>query len=86
MLRTFRASVAEIQKRAGKASPTDGNVAKELRQTFSCCMDNDLDVKGAFDGLCRIVRMIQTSDLKPSEAAGIVRVLKAADSVLKVIY
>jgi cysteinyl-tRNA synthetase len=86
MLRTFRASVAEIQKQAGKTSPVEGNVAKELGKTFSCSMDNDLDVKGAFDGLCRIVAKIETSGLKPSEAAGIIRVLKAADSVLKVIY
>jgi cysteinyl-tRNA synthetase len=86
LLRSFRAAAAAIQKHAGKASPLDSNIAKELDETFSARMNADLDVKGAFDGLCRIVARIDASALTTSEAAGIIRTLKNADSVLKVIF
>jgi hypothetical protein len=49
-------------------------------------MDNDLDVKGAVDGLYRIIPELKTDELKPAEAGGIIRTLTEIDSVLKVIF
>jgi cysteinyl-tRNA synthetase len=86
LLRSFRIVVEGIQKLAGKASPADSSVTKELNRTFAEKMDNDLDVRGSFDGLCRSVTTIDVFSLTPSEAAGIIKALKKADSVLQVIF
>ena len=49
-------------------------------------MDNNLDVKRAFDGLNRIVMKIDVNKVKPAEAADIIGTLKKIDEVLKVIF
>jgi hypothetical protein len=49
-------------------------------------MDNDLNVKGAFDALYKILSEIRTENLKPLEASGIIHTLKEIDEVCKVIY
>ena len=49
-------------------------------------MDNDLNVKNAFDGICSVISEIKTDDLKPAEAAGIIKTLREIDEVLKVIF
>jgi cysteinyl-tRNA synthetase len=86
LLRSFRAAIAVIQKRAGTARAIEDNVVKALNNAFSENMDADLDIKGAFDGLGRIITKLDASALTPSEAAGIIKELKKADSVLKVIF
>jgi hypothetical protein len=57
-----------------------------LKKTFTENIDNDLDIKGAFDGLYRIMSGIQINELKPGEALGIIRALQEIDKVLQVIF
>jgi cysteinyl-tRNA synthetase len=90
-LREFKGLVRAIRKHAarkhtGNLAPVEGKVAVMLKKTFVDTMDNDLDVKGAFDGLYRIIAELKTDELKPAEAAGIVKTLREIDNVLKVIF
>jgi len=86
ILRKFREKVAGVKKRVGSAAPAECETATLLQQTFLENMDNNLDVKGAFDGLNRIVMKIDIGLLKPSDAADIIKSLKKIDDVLKVIF
>jgi cysteinyl-tRNA synthetase len=90
-LREFKGLVGAIRKHAarkhtGSSASVEGKVAVMLKKTFVDTMDNDLDVKGAFDGLYRIIAELKPDELKPAEAAGIVKPLREIDSVLKVIF
>ena len=90
-LREFKGLVGAIRKHAarkhtGSSAPVEGKVAIMLKKTFVDTMDNDLDVKGAFDGLYRIIAGLKPDELKPAEAAGIVKTLREIDNVLKVIF
>ncbi|MFZ3136251.1 MAG: hypothetical protein WA126_02540 [Thermodesulfovibrionales bacterium] len=49
-------------------------------------MDNDLNVKRAFDGLYTILSSMHVDTLKPAEAAGIITILREIDEVFKVIF
>jgi len=48
-------------------------------------MDNDLDVRGAFDELYERLPEIKVETLKRGEASGIMSTLREIDGVLKVI-
>jgi cysteinyl-tRNA synthetase len=85
-LRKFRKTVAVIRKRAGRTAPIEGETSRLLQQIFSENMDDNLHVKGAFDGLRRIVMKIDANALAPGEAAAIIKTLTGIDSVLKVIF
>jgi cysteinyl-tRNA synthetase len=86
LLRSFRAKVRAIGKRAGSAAAAESSAQGLLKRSFLSNMDEDLDLKGAFDSLNKTVSGIKPAELKPSEAAGIINSLKEADSVLKVIF
>ena len=49
-------------------------------------MDDDLNVKKAFDGLNEMLSPADIRELKPAEAAGIILALREIDEVLKVIF
>jgi cysteinyl-tRNA synthetase len=85
-LRKFRKAVAAIKKRAGRAEPLEGGTSKLLQMTFSESMDNNLDVKSAFDGLRQLIMKLDINSLKPGEAAGIIKTLTKIDGVLKVFF
>jgi|WetSurMetagenome_2_1015567.scaffolds.fasta_scaffold00036_34 cysteinyl-tRNA synthetase len=85
-LRDFKKAVAAIRRRAGRATAVDSAASALLQKTFSDNMDNDLNVKAAFDGLRKIVTRIDAGALCSEEAAGIVKSLKKIDDVLKVIF
>ncbi len=84
-LRRFKRMVCAIGEKAGKPR-TGGNIAEMLRNTFVGEMDDDLDVKGAFDGLSEVLSAIDVGRLKPREASGIIHALRNIDHVLKVIF
>ena len=85
-LRSFRQLVAAVTKRASRSAPRECNIAVILNKTFANNMSNDLDVKGAFDGLYHIIVECEIDDIKPDEASGIVRTLQEIDKVLQVIF
>jgi cysteinyl-tRNA synthetase len=86
VLRNFTEIVATIKKRAGRTTPIEGEISKLLQKNFLEKMDDNLDVRGAFDGLKRIVMKIDVNSLQPADAAGIIKTLKKNDDVLKVIF
>jgi cysteinyl-tRNA synthetase len=90
-LREFKGLVGAITKHAarnqpGNSAPIEGKMVAMLKKTFVDKMDTDLDVKGAVDGLCRIIQEPKNDQLKPTEAAEIIQTLTEIDSVLKVIF
>ena len=59
---------------------------RDLEKNFTGNMDDDLNVKKAFDGICNVVSEIKTDDLNPAEAAGVITILRKIDEVFKVIF
>jgi hypothetical protein len=49
-------------------------------------MDDDLDVKGAFDQMARILSQVDVKGLTPAKALGFIKGLKEIDEVLQVIF
>jgi cysteinyl-tRNA synthetase len=84
-LRKFRKMVAKIEGRANQGADLHGSIAERIKDTFAEKMDNDLDVKGAFDGLYGVLSDIAIEELKPTEALGMMKTLGEIDGVLRVI-
>jgi cysteinyl-tRNA synthetase len=85
-LKEFRKRVNVIAKTAAKGKHVDGVEGAKLRRLFSQKMDNDLDVRGAFDGLNRLLSEIATREPDPGEARAIVLALRDIDRVFNVIF
>ena len=49
-------------------------------------MDNDLDVRSAFDGIYGVLVKTEPGTLAPGEASAALRTLKKIDEVLQVIF
>jgi cysteinyl-tRNA synthetase len=85
-LRHLRTRVRVIAKRAGRvASPADDQ-ARKILEIFRNRMDEDLDVRGAFDGISRELGAIKSGELQPQAAAALIATLREIDGVLKVIW
>jgi cysteinyl-tRNA synthetase len=91
-LRDFRRTVKAIEKisrtEARSSSPESGERSKEypLKTSFMRDMDNDMNVRDAFDGLQRKLSVVGIDELKPAEASGIIKTLREIDEVLQVIF
>jgi cysteinyl-tRNA synthetase len=85
-LKEFGRLVRAIQKRASASVPADSAISGKILKTFSEHMDNDLNVKEAFDGVYTTMSGLDIHSLKQSVAAGIIKSLKKIDEVLQVIF
>jgi cysteinyl-tRNA synthetase len=85
-LRKFKEMVKEVAGRAGQETEPDGKVARRIKGVFAERMDNDLDVRGAFNGLCGVLSELEFTGLKPTEASGAMKALREIDGVLRVIF
>jgi len=85
-LREFRGLVHAIKKKASSSVPGDSVISAKILKVFSEHMDNDLNVKGAFDNVHAIMSDLDLSSLKQSETGGIIKSLKKIDTVLQVIF
>ena len=85
-LRDLRACVASIRKKAGRVRPAGSRISQDLKQAFASAMDNDMQVKGAVDGMAVILEAVDEKTLAPSKAAGIARTLGKIDEVLQVLF
>jgi len=85
-LRAFREMVNEAKGRADWEADLDGEVTRRIKGIFSERMDDDLDVKGAFDGLYGVLAELELGDLNPAEASAIMKALKEIDGVLRVLF
>jgi len=84
-LRHLRTQVCEIAKRAGRAAPLADDQARRIGETFRNRMDEDMDVRGAFDGISRELEAIKSEELQPGAAAAVISIIREIDGVLKVI-
>ncbi len=85
-LKKFTEMVGAIEKRADQQADPRGTVVQRIRGTFAEQMDNDLDVRGAFDGLYGVLSEIEPDELRPSQASGIMQALREIDGVLGIIF
>lgn len=85
-LRRLRTEVREIAKRASRAAASADDRARKLREIFRDRMDEDLDVRGAFDGIDRELRTMASGKLQPEAAAAVIAALRDIDGVLKVVF
>ena len=84
-LRALKKSVHQLQRKA-KRMASYGDIARKITQVFTERMDNDLDVRGAFDVLQDILSGVGISGLKRGDAYLVVKALKEVDEVLQVIF
>ena len=85
-LQRFRDTVLRIKAKADQSDHADGALGEKLTEIFMGHMDDDLNVKGAFDGLSKEIAKVNPSDVNPAQASGIVIHLERIDSVLRVIF
>lgn len=85
-LRRFKEQVKKIKNRAGSTMDANTEVARKIKGAFQERMDDDLDVKGAFDNVNDVVSGMDGRNLGPSTASGIVRALREIDEVFHVIF
>ena len=85
-LRTFKRLMRRIDARSSGKADSQGKIVHYLRKSFLRHMDNDLNVKGAFDELHEIVSDVKIDELNPPAASGIINTLKEIDEVFKVVF
>ena len=85
-LRSLKTIIKKIKYKAGIKPDVKSKVVQSLINIFSKNMDNDLNVKRAFDGIYTILSSVHIDTLKPAEAAGIITILREIDEVFKVIF
>ena len=85
-LRTFQKIARSIKRHLSKSMKTDSMLSKKLQREFSKNMDNDLNVKGAFDSMYTSLSECKIEEYPPKLATGILAALKDIDKVLRVIF
>jgi len=86
LLRNAGGVVKKLRARAGATPPEESAASKTILREFGRHMDNDLDVKNAFDAASEILHSIDITLMTKKEAAGITAALKKIDSVLQVLF
>jgi cysteinyl-tRNA synthetase len=84
-LRRFKEQVKRIKGKAGSTTDADTEQARKINDAFRERMDDDLDVKGAFDTVSDLVSGMDMRDFPPTTASGIITALGDIDGVLQVI-
>ena len=85
-LRDFRDCVKMIAKKAGSARPEESQISDSVKAAFVSHMDNDMSVKPAFDTMQNVLKKVDLLSLSEPHAAGIIRILREINEVLKVIF
>jgi cysteinyl-tRNA synthetase len=85
--------VSELQKSrstSGKSNPAVKKLIAKMRKDFELHMNNDLQVKDAFDSLfttvSKLVLYRKKGRISASEAEEAVNVLEGIDQVLQIIF
>jgi cysteinyl-tRNA synthetase len=85
-LRNLKETVRKIGERTPHSGGPDGGAAQRIKETFAERMDDDLDVRGAFDGLETVLSRLELQKLDGSEMSGILMALREIDGVLNVVF
>lgn len=64
----------------------DTGVSQKIRQIFADEMDNDLNIKTAFDALYKFLSKVDVENITPDTASGMIKALRKIDEVLQVIF
>lgn len=83
-LRSFKKIMRKIKDRATKKRRYDDTLPRRIKETFMKNMNDDLDVRDAFDGLYGIISNLEVNKLKPQTASGIMGTLQEIDEVFQV--
>jgi cysteinyl-tRNA synthetase len=88
-LRTFKKLVNKIRKRTKEIIPPllkGGREDYRMKKIFIEKMDNNLDIKGAFDGLYGMISDVRVDEMKTSETSWIIKSLREIDEVFRVVF
>ena len=85
-LRKFKERVNTIKNRAGHFTDADTETARNIKEAFQERMDDDLDMKGAFDTVSHLVSDMDIKNLTPTRAAGVIMALGEVGEVLQVLF
>jgi cysteinyl-tRNA synthetase len=86
-LRTLRRRVSSLAGRAGGRGRGDPRgVGRRIRDAFVRGMDDDLNVRQAFDRVDNLLATMSSSTVREQEAAKAVDALRRIDQVLQVIF
>ena len=85
-LRGLKNIVSQIMQHTGDDVEHEAKLAQQIKEIFFKGMDNDLNVKEAFDGLHNILSSLDLSRLKADETSGIRGALQEIDGVLQIIF
>jgi len=84
-LRSIRGRIGEISRKTGAETEPAEISNHRIETAFEEHMDNDLDVKRAFDGVASILDGITPFRLRAEEAAAIMTAIRKIDCVLQVL-
>ncbi len=90
-LDTFKNMVDDLEKaKSGKSSKEAKKLVEHILSSFEKNMNNDLNVKGAFDDLFKIILKLNTlkkeKKLNLTDARRVISSLKKIDSALQIIF
>jgi cysteinyl-tRNA synthetase len=87
-LKRFKEKIKALEKRAGQNvnATLDENSARKVKELFTDRMDDDLDVRGAFDTLYDFLMTTNMKDMTRPVASGYLKALEAIDQVLQVLF
>ncbi len=85
-LRDLRRRVRVFEARAGRAAPVADDRTRRVGEIFRSRMDQDLEVKRAFDGVDRELASASPADLTPGAAAALIAALREIDAVFRVLF
>ena len=87
-LNTFKERIKALNAGADQNvdADIDENALSKVKTVFTSRMDDDLDVKGAFDALYDSLLATDIRNLAPSVASGFLKALKTIDQVLQVLF
>lgn len=85
-LRKFKKTAEALGDIGTRATGAGRKATEEIKKIFAGSMDEDLDLKQAFDKVDEFLSKLDLRDLEPEVAAGFLKGLKEIDKVLGVIF
>ena len=85
-LRRFRDYVEKIRLKGRSGEVVATKASRRLHVAFTQNMDDDLNVKAAFDAMQDVLQEIKAEELRPGEALHILETLRKIDGVLQAIF
>lgn len=85
-LSRFRGCVNKIKAKAGAGKAVPCDISRRLKTAFTENMDEDLNVKAAFDALQEVLCGVKAEELNTGGALHVLQTLREIDNVLQVVF